>query len=610
LSEVRKPSPGLIPGLIPGLVLVLGLVAGCANVPTGSRVASGRPTEQAESFDDPYVRIVPVRPGRDWLPSQIVEGFLSASASFDDLHAVAREYLLRNIEWEPDTRPTVTVYANGSLNVVQDRTGADQATVQVSGDQVGIIRPDGQYEADPKAVNEIFHLARTAQGQWRIDQLPVSLNSGLLLSRRDVDRAFRTLNLYFFAPDRKVLVPNAIFLPLVNRRDLPSQIVRALLGGPTTWLYPAVWNAFPSGTHLLGDGVQITDGVATVDLSHEATRGDLAEMSAQLMWTLRQLAEVKSMRLQIDGETRSPPDVGATQTPRDWQDNNPDAVVGNGAQPAYLVGTDGRLEQLTDELTSPLGTLENERLYDPTISFDYRTIAGLSSGRDRILAGELTGNGGPARLHTVLSASSSGAQFTSPSFDRDGTMWTVESTGSGSWLWVKQRNRPPVRVDVDTWSLSGYKIRALRVARDGVRVAAIVVGAGKHAQIQIGRIVRSGTTLTAGEFLPINSELADVTDLAWQDAGELAVLGRLQRTTAEVLPYRVPVSGGGLAGIGTGAQGEMSSISAAPNSPALVSARVPGKDAKTDQVCRLTDPQDRFSDWECFVKGSDPFYPG
>jgi lipoprotein LpqB-like beta-propeller protein/sporulation and spore germination protein len=593
------------------LAMVLALVvAGCANVPTGSRVASGRAAERAESFDDPYVRVVPVRPGRDWLPFQIVEGFLSASASFDDLHAVAREYMLRTTEWEPDTRPTVTVYEDGSLQVRQDRTETDQASVQVTGKQLGIVREDGQYEADPKQVAEMFHLVRTSQGQWRIAQLPGRLSSGLLLSRRDVDRAFRTMNLYFFAPDGKVLVPNAIFTPLIDRRDRPSQIVRALLDGPTTWLNPAVRNSFPPGTRLLGNGVEVTDGIATVNLSGEAERGDLAMMSAQLMWTLRQLAEVKSMKLEIDGETRSPFGVGPTQAPRDWQRNNPDAVSATSTQPAYLVGADGRLAQLLEDRTSPLGTLENERLRDPSMSFDGRSIAGLNEDRSGVLTGELSVTGSPAQLRPILSASRRGAQFTSPSFDRDGTMWTVESAGDASWLWITERGRAPVRADPSAWGLSGFKVRAMRVARDGVRVAAIVVDADKHAQIQIGRIVRHGRTITAGEFLPINSELSDVTDLAWQNAGELAVLGRLQRNTAELLPYRVMVSGGGISGIGTGAQGEMSSISAAPNSPALVSARVPGKDSLKDQVCRQTDPQDRFSEWVCIVEGSDPFYPG
>ncbi|MBC6464873.1 GerMN domain-containing protein [Actinomadura alba] len=595
---------------VSALVSVVGLLAACASVPTGGRVTGGRPAERTEPFDDPYVRIVPVPPGRDWQPSDIVNGFLSASASFDDGHGVAREYLLREVRWWPEPWPSVTVYENGSLEVILSRTEDGQATVQVTGNQLGIIRFDGQYEAEPRSVNETFHLAKGPQNQWRISQLPTSLTSGLLLSQRDVDRAFRTMNLYFFAPDGQVLVPNAIFLPLGNRQDLPSQIVRALLKGPTVWLRSAVRNSFPPGTRLLGDGVRVTDGVATVNLSREAARGNIAGMSAQLMWTLRQLAEVKYLKLEIDGKARSPGGVGPTQSPEDWRANNPDGATGGSPQQAYLQGPGGRLDQLFADRPTPVATLENGTLSDPSISLDRRVIAGLGEARDRVVMGELAISGGPTRLRTVISARHRGGTFTSPSWDRHGTMWTVESAGGRSWLWIKLSGKPPVRVADTGWGLSGYNVRELRIAQDGVRAAAIVVDGERRAQIRIGRIERNGSTVTAGEFLPISSELVDVAHLAWQDADELAVLGRLQRTTAQMLPYRVPVSGGKIGGIGFGAPGEIGSISAAPNAPVLVSAKVPGKDSENDRVCRLTDPQDRLSEWDCFVAGHDPFYPG
>ena len=53
------------------LLSVLGLVAACASVPTGGRVTAGKPAERAEPFDDPYVRMVPVRPGHDTAPPPV-----------------------------------------------------------------------------------------------------------------------------------------------------------------------------------------------------------------------------------------------------------------------------------------------------------------------------------------------------------------------------------------------------------------------------------------------------------------------------------------------------------------------------------------------------------
>src|SRR5918999_3405251 len=271
------------------LVALAVCATGCVNVPTGGRVISGHAAERAAPLDDPYVRLIPVPPGRDWLPEQIVKGFLVAAASFDDGHAVARMYLGPNVEWEPGPRPEVTVY-DGSLDVAQVG-GVDEPTPrwQVTGTQLGTIRADGQYQAQSGKVDATFQLAKDAAGRWRITVLPPGLRNGMLLGLRDVERAFRTLNLYFFTPDRTVMVPNPIFLPLVNRRDLPSQLVRAELAGPTNWLRGAVWSEFPRGTRLLGDKIDITDGIATVNLSEEAARGSLSVMSAQLMWTLRQL---------------------------------------------------------------------------------------------------------------------------------------------------------------------------------------------------------------------------------------------------------------------------------------------------------------------------------
>src|SRR5262249_16085131 len=147
--------------------------------------------------DDPYVRIIPVGPPRDALPDTIVSAFRTASASFDGPngeHKVAREYLGCANCWRP-----------GVASIVYDRTDSietsptvqpntDHVPVTIEGKQAGRIGTDGQYIADLRAFSQQFELRRDAQKQWRITQLPQEL----LLSRDDVDRAFRTLNLYFF----------------------------------------------------------------------------------------------------------------------------------------------------------------------------------------------------------------------------------------------------------------------------------------------------------------------------------------------------------------------------------------------------------------------------
>ncbi|MQY07108.1 LpqB family beta-propeller domain-containing protein [Actinomadura macrotermitis] len=576
---------------------VLALGTGCANVPSGGRVVAGHAADRVEQADDPYVRLIPAHPRPDWSPAQVVAGFLAASGGFDDGHKVAREYLSAgSASWNPGPRPAVTVFQNWQPPQVVQQNG-DSASVQVAGDRLGRIGGDGQYSADPDTAVETFQLTRSPQGVWRITGLPDDARSGLLLTKADVDRAFRTVNLYYFAPGRPTLVPNGVFLPLVTRHDLPDQLVRALLTGPSSWLGPAVKSEFPEGTRLRGR-VALDKDTATVDLSKEARGGDPDRMSAQLSWTLRQLSEIKRWKLQIEGVTVEPRPTGPLQPVRSWPQNAPDgpeAEAGQ-AQPAYVIGAAGSLARLAGDQPQPAGLPPN-RLVRPAVSGDHQEIAGLSRGGDQVLAGALAN--GTAEVHTLLTRRDRRTRFTAPGFDRDGTLWTVETSQNRSWLWMRQRGRPPVRVQ--TWGLGGREVSAFRVARDGVRAAAIVKIDARY-QVQLGRIVRGPAGPTeAGSFLPVSSELTESVDLAWRDFGTLAVLGS-KNNDKSVLPYLVPVSGAAVSALGAGALGVPKTITAAPNQSVLV-----GTQAGT--VCRQTNPNDQISEWLCSVQGSDPTYP-
>ncbi|MFC5752968.1 LpqB family beta-propeller domain-containing protein [Actinomadura rugatobispora] len=578
------------------LAAVASLLAGCAGVPSGGRVVSGKRAEGADQVDDPYVRLIPVRPRPEWGPRQIVSGFLAASASFDDDHAVARAYMSGPGLWRPDDRPAVTVLQDRQDPDIVKET-ATGATVRVRGQQLGTIDPGGQYTADPKTVEVTFQVGRTAHGLWRITGLPAEVENGLLLTKGDVDRSFRTVNLFFFAPDQRTLVPNGIFLPLVNRRDLAAHLVGALLNGPTSWLDPAVESAFPRGSRLRGRGVTVSKDVATVDLTGEARGGNVERMSAQLSWTFRQLSEIKQWRLQIEGETVAPEGASGTQSVRSWQVNDPDGTAAD--QTAYVIGAAGHLSQLLQDQPQPVATGTGGRLVRPAVAPDYVEVAGLSPRGDQVLVGDLVA--GAANIRTLLRPSGAGSRFTPPSWDRHGRLWTVESSGDKSWLWVRERRgQAPARVA--HWGLGGRQVLAFRVSRDGVRAAAIVHVDGR-AQVQIGRIVHEGGT-DVGSFLPVSSELGGAIDLAWRDYGTLAVLGR-KNLDSQVLAYLVPVSGGAISTLGGGALGMPLSIAAAPDEPVLIGTR----SSHVKQVCRQRTPREQFSEWVCNIPAADPTYP-
>jgi hypothetical protein len=355
---------------------------------------------------------------------------------------------------------------------------------------------------------------------------------------------------------------------------------------------------FPQGTRLRGVG--IADGVATVDLSAEAYRGNHERMAAQLSWTLQRLPEIRRVKMQIDGDTIEPNGRGPIQSTEDWEQYNSDTSWSGTEETAYLRGPDGRPYQLGDNDATPAGTSGEDHLHRLSISPD-RRIAGLDSARDTVLSGDLPA-GNPIR--PVLEAEHPDGRFTPPSWDLQGTLWTVESFRGGSSLWVwPGKNQEPVRVP--RWELAEWKVLALRVARDGVRVAAIVEVEGSR-QLRLGRIVRgSGGVVDVGGFLPIGSDLVDVVDLAWGDSNSLAVLGKTKDTTPQVTPYWVPVNGGDVTPVGNGSLGEAKSITAAPGSRIVIGAEINGKDS----ICRQGNLRDwRFGEWKCEPLGSDPAY--
>ncbi|WP_233525890.1 LpqB family beta-propeller domain-containing protein [Actinomadura spongiicola] len=581
---------------------VAGLVlGGCATVPSGGQVVTGKPAERSERVDDPYVRLIPVNPRPEWGPAQIVSGFLAASASFDDDHKVAKLYLGARTGWNPGLRPSVTVLASRITEPQVVRATATHATVKVTGQEIGTITSDGQYTASPRALDTSFQLAKTSQGTWRITGLPGDDKTGLLLSKDDVERAMRTVNLFFFAPDHQTLVPNGIFLPVVNRRTLPTQLAQALLDGPTSWLNGAVHTAFPTGTRLRR-GVHIDKDTATVDLTKEARAGNVEQMSAQLGWTMRQLSEIKRWRLQIEGKPVAPDGLEYTQPVHAWDANSPDGQVPKGEHHpnAYVVSPSGFIGTLEGDRAQPRVIGAAGRLSRPAVAPDNQELAGLSAEADQVfVAAPLTGSPPPRLLLTAQKD----ARFTAPTWSRDGTLWVVESKKDESWLWLRPRGRPPVRAA--HWGLGGREVRAFRIARDGVR-AAVIAHIDGRPQVQIGRIAYApGGTLDVGSFLPVSSELQDAVDLAWRDYSTLAVLGRAQRDS-QTLPFLMPISGSAITSLGVGSLGEPRTIAAAPGAPILIGTRSSGK----DQVCRQRAPSNSYSPWICPTPAKDPDYPG
>ena len=92
------------------------LVTACGNVPQAftAQVPTSGPIQQGEqvagSNVDQFIRVIARPPRPDMTAIEVVQGFLDASASFADDHAVAREYLTRPASEQWDSTSQVVVY--------------------------------------------------------------------------------------------------------------------------------------------------------------------------------------------------------------------------------------------------------------------------------------------------------------------------------------------------------------------------------------------------------------------------------------------------------------------------------------------------------------------
>jgi hypothetical protein len=121
-------------------------------------------------------------------------------------------------------------------------------------------------------------------------------------------------------------------------------------------------------------------------------------------------------------------------------------------------------------------------------------------------------------------------RLTTPSWDTEGDLWVADRNPADPRLLLfKEGAGKPL--EVATPGLDG-RIRDLRVAADGVRIALVVEKGGKQS-LFVGRIEREGRTgdpqsVSVRELRSTTPDLEEVTTMSWAGDSRLAVVGREQ----------------------------------------------------------------------------------
>ncbi|HAN71524.1 MAG TPA: hypothetical protein DCQ36_08035, partial [Actinobacteria bacterium] len=569
--------------LVSALLVTAALLAGCGSLSASftAQVPTSGPIEQGEQVgvdpEDQFIRVIAREPRPGMTADEIVTGFLDASASFDGNHAVARTYLTPEASRTWDTNAGVTVY-EGLPTLASMGTAVSFRALHA-----GSIASSGRYSvASPGSeVRTSFFLERV-EGEWRISRVP----EGLLLSQADVDRAFRSFNVYYFNPTFTMLVPDPRMVPVIGP-GLATTLVRRLITGPTQWLQPAVRTGIPPGVDLNIDAVPIEAGVARVDLTANALDADdqtRRALSQQLVWTLRQLPDVQAVEITAAGQLFSVPGV-ATPQPRDsWPAVDPNLMPvgsrGYATRPEGVVALD---PQGVESVPGGAG-LGEVVLIDIAVAPDSLSLAGIDT-EGLVWRARLADDATMIRLRDEGVA-------TSLAFDGSSSVWVVDETEGLLSVTAGGTSRA-VKVD----GLTGRaELRSVIPSRDGTR-AALIVRRGPRTELLLARVIRSSVSASGISLeapVRVESRLAEVVDVAWSSADTLSVLGSESAGSLQV--FDVDLARGSITP--NGAPEAPVSVGAAPGLPTLVGAA-------DGLVYELG-----AGSWAERVRGSAPTYPG
>ena len=502
-------------GLTGTLALML---AGCVTLPQGGAVQSGPRQEQVEQSGAPF-DYSPDGPRAGATQLDVVGGYLLAMQATPLSTTVARQFLTdeASTRWVPE-RSTV-VYGSESLEGEgKSVTLALTDTVRLDG--------RGEWLGDTTRGRGIQHKLRLAResGEWRITN---PLDS-LVVPRAYFETRFEQYFLYFFDKSAQILSPEPVYLPQGEQSS--TLLVRGLLKGPAKDLLGTTRTFIPARTELDDLSVLVSpDGTAEVPLSDEVLDlddEDLARVLGQLGWTLRQVPGVETMRITVDGSPLDVPGEGVDLDVQGWPEFDPSVNWASGE----LFGIrDGRVVTLAgneERRAEGLFGTENYGLRSIAVDLPAEQVAGVTGDGDRVLVTPRSRETGRTQASRGADVVYSGAaDLLAPSWDIYGQVWLVDQRREGANLVVV---RSGVATELDAPGITGERVKAFLISRDGTRLVAVIAAEGRD-RLVVARVMRrkDGTVRGVSRVvrLPTGAlDVSDIRDLAWRSPSSLALL--------------------------------------------------------------------------------------
>jgi hypothetical protein len=570
-------------------------VAGCVGMPSNGPAEEFSASPQSSAPAVNLIGSVPLGPQPGENPSQIVQGFLTAAASYPT-YSVAQQYLTGPAvkRWNPGL--AVNVYSDfnvptSAVPVKAAPRASPQASVNVTGTVRASFNGSGQYVSalnpGPASApaNYPFTLAKV-DGQWRITNPP----NYRMLPVSDFPLFYKPQDLYFFDPQGQVLVPDSVFVPLgATVSQLLTDLVNSLTAGPKTpWLANAANTELPAGTNVqqqvTNDGSTVTVNLIFAKSVTPSPRG-LELFAAQLVWTLTgsptSPPAIQSVVLELNGNPWAPPSApcpggrnpGLDQTQAAYQcfDPYPSSPASFyyvdrgqlwarcGSEELGLSSLIGPVAPVVDrtgafstphciagaevhEGTAGLPPVQPASLPAVTmtaVSPDGQYLAIVTAGKGDLYVGKLSGRAASFAKAPRLT----GGGITALDWDRNDRLWVVQDGVI---------YRLPATGSSQLQETFNGTVTGLAVAPDAVRFAFIAVpsgssvpelylaAAGGGPQSSNGQLGSPTSHLAIRAFASIGTGLTHPASVAWYDADNLLVVN--DAATGNTLA-EVPVDG-------------------------------------------------------------------
>lgn len=485
------------------------LLSACAGLPTSGPV--GIVAVGDAEGDTPLIEVAS-GPVAGAGPGEIVAGFLDAAITPTDTTAtgtwpIARQFLSEEFAeiWRPSAGVTVDATGSARNYLADSEADTDQAvtssSVIVELDQRASVDESGQYVEAIGDTELAFQLARNADGEWRIASAP----DGIVLDEVSFRQVYNNYSLRYYDSTWTRLVPDVRWY--VRRSNVATTITQAVVeGGPSEWLSSAVQTAFPADVLLDRNSVPITDQVADVALNDAALGLDtrtLARMRTQLEESLRASgAGVAEVQFTVDGRLL---EAGTT------------ALNVGGTETGTVVLTDDGFGILNGSEVTEVPELSSaiEEIAQPTTAIELSQDASFAAVQ---LADQSVFAVGGGRVDELVAP----AGLVRPSIDPFGFIWAVPAGQPQAVMaWNTEVGSQPV---VDAWP-AATKITALRVAADGVRVAALLTTGGRQSVVT-AVVVRdeNGAPISLGPTWEVTTLRSPATGLAWLGDDTLGIL--------------------------------------------------------------------------------------